>query len=159
MKHLLNYLSEEEKNSIIEQHEGGMRVNPSRFKSLLESKMGNVRPLVEQSVVDDWKSLTTVDGWKTLVDGWKKIIRSTSPLFGVLNSNTGKQVLKTLFDVTPAGVIKNMSIAAANGDANSLSQAFQQAQKRGNTDFSELKNAAFKDMKSFGKLLQQGGIK
>lgn len=48
MKHLLNNLSEEEKNSIREQHSGGMKVNTERFKSLSESKLGNVKPLVEQ---------------------------------------------------------------------------------------------------------------
>lgn len=49
MKHLLNNLSEEEKNSIREQHSGGMKVNTERFKSLLESTLGNVKPLVESS--------------------------------------------------------------------------------------------------------------
>ena len=48
MKHLLNNLSEEEKNSIREQHEGGMKLDTSRFRTLLESKSGNVKPLVEQ---------------------------------------------------------------------------------------------------------------
>jgi hypothetical protein len=53
MKHLLNNLSEEEKNSIREQHEGGMRLETSRFKTLLENKSGNVKPLVEQDVPSD----------------------------------------------------------------------------------------------------------
>lgn len=48
MKHLLNNLSEEEKNSIREQHEGGMKLDTSRFRTLLENKSGNVKPLVEQ---------------------------------------------------------------------------------------------------------------
>ena len=48
MKHLLNNLSEEEKNRIREQHEGGMKVNTERFKSLLESKMGNAKPLLSE---------------------------------------------------------------------------------------------------------------
>jgi len=48
MKHLLNNLSEEEKNSIREQHEGGMKIDTSRFKTLLEGKSGDVKPLVEQ---------------------------------------------------------------------------------------------------------------
>ena len=52
MKHLLNNLSEEEKNSIREQHEGGMKLDTSRFKTLLEGKSGNVKPLVEQE--DDY---------------------------------------------------------------------------------------------------------
>ena len=48
MKHLLNNLSEEEKNSIREQHKGGMKLNTSRFRTLLESKSGNVKPLLER---------------------------------------------------------------------------------------------------------------
>ena len=52
MKHLLNNLSEEEKNSIREQHEGGMKLDTSRFRTLLEGKSGNVKPLVEQE--DDY---------------------------------------------------------------------------------------------------------
>jgi len=54
MRHLLNNLSEEEKNSIIEQHEGGIMVNNSKFKSLLEGKLGNSKPLVEQ--YDDFEN-------------------------------------------------------------------------------------------------------
>ena len=48
MKHLLNNLSEEEKNSIREQHTGGMQVNNGRFNSLLENKLGNSKPLVSE---------------------------------------------------------------------------------------------------------------
>lgn len=48
MKHLLNNLSEEEKNRIREQHEGGMRVNTDRFKTLIESKLGNAKPLLSE---------------------------------------------------------------------------------------------------------------
>ena len=48
MKHLLNNLSEEEKNSIRGQHTGGMQVNNGRFNSLLENKLGNSKPLVSE---------------------------------------------------------------------------------------------------------------
>ena len=48
MKHLLNNLSEEEKNSIREQHTGGMKVNNDRFNSLLENKLGNSKPLINE---------------------------------------------------------------------------------------------------------------
>jgi hypothetical protein len=48
MKHLLNNLSEEEKNSIREQHTDRIKIDTSRFKSLMESKLGDVKPLVEQ---------------------------------------------------------------------------------------------------------------
>ena len=48
MKHLLNNLTEQEKNSIREQHTGGMKVSNYRFKALLENKLGNSKPLVEK---------------------------------------------------------------------------------------------------------------
>ena len=62
MKNILNNLSEEEKNSIREQHTGGMKVDNSRFKTLLENKSGNVKPLVEQDEPStEDMPLTTMD--------------------------------------------------------------------------------------------------
>jgi hypothetical protein len=49
MKHLLNNMSEEEKNSIREQHTGGMKVYNEKFKSLLESKQGDVKPILTEA--------------------------------------------------------------------------------------------------------------
>lgn len=46
MKHILNNLSNEEKNRIREQHEGGMSLDTSKFKKLLESTLGDVKPLI-----------------------------------------------------------------------------------------------------------------
>ena len=46
MKHLLNNNSQEEKNRILEQHKGGKSIDTTRFKDLLESKSGNVKPLI-----------------------------------------------------------------------------------------------------------------
>ena len=48
MKHILNNLSEQEKNSIREQHTGGMKVMTENFSKLLNSKLGDSKPLVEQ---------------------------------------------------------------------------------------------------------------
>jgi len=50
MKHILNNMSEEEKNSIREQHTGGMKVMTENFNKLLNSKLGDSKPLVEQGV-------------------------------------------------------------------------------------------------------------
>jgi hypothetical protein len=52
MKHLLNNLSEEEKNSIREQHTDRIKIDTSKFKSLMESKLGDAKPLVEQQTTD-----------------------------------------------------------------------------------------------------------
>ncbi len=52
MKHILNNLSEEEKNSIREQHTGGMKVMTESFSKLLNSKLGDSKPLVSEQKID-----------------------------------------------------------------------------------------------------------
>jgi hypothetical protein len=49
MKHILNDLSDEEKNSIREQHTGGKEIFIENFNTLANNKLGNVKPLVEQN--------------------------------------------------------------------------------------------------------------
>jgi hypothetical protein len=53
MKHILNNLSEEEKNSIREQHTGGINLYTDRFKTLMESKLGDAKPLLAEQVTDE----------------------------------------------------------------------------------------------------------
>jgi len=48
MKHILNNLSEQEKNAIREQHTGGMNVVTENFHKLLGSKLGDSKPLVNE---------------------------------------------------------------------------------------------------------------
>lgn len=48
MKHILNNLSEEEKNAIREQHTGGMTVITENFSKLINSKLGDSKPLVKE---------------------------------------------------------------------------------------------------------------
>ena len=48
MKHILNNISEEEKNAIREQHTGGMKLNTKKFKNLIETKQGDSKPLVSE---------------------------------------------------------------------------------------------------------------
>jgi hypothetical protein len=52
MKHLLNDLSEEVKNSIREQHEGGKKIVIENFKKLIETKSGDVKLYVTESTLD-----------------------------------------------------------------------------------------------------------
>jgi len=49
MKHILNDLSNEEKNSIREQHTGGMKVMTENFSKLLNAKLGDAKPLVNEA--------------------------------------------------------------------------------------------------------------
>jgi hypothetical protein len=71
MKHILNDLTEQEKNSIREQHTGGMKVMTENFNKLANSKLGDSKPLVEsrgdynhseiinEQLVDECKANTT----------------------------------------------------------------------------------------------------
>jgi len=52
MKHILNDLSEQEKNSIREQHKGGMKVMTESFSKLINSKLGDSKPLVSEQSKD-----------------------------------------------------------------------------------------------------------
>jgi len=48
MKHILNNLTDEEKNAIRGQHTGGMKVSTDNFTKLVNSKLGEVKPIVKE---------------------------------------------------------------------------------------------------------------
>ena len=52
MKHLLNNISEEEKNRIREQHPGGMRIATDKFKKLVETKQGDVKLYLNEQPIE-----------------------------------------------------------------------------------------------------------
>ena len=52
MKHILNDLTDQEKNAIREQHTGGMKVINKNFSKLLNSKLGDSKPLVAEQIQD-----------------------------------------------------------------------------------------------------------
>ena len=76
MKHLLNNMSESEKRAIREQHEGGMRIDTSRFRSLLESTVGNVKPLIME---EDPPQVAPPSNPKQPDDPWIKVIAFSDP--------------------------------------------------------------------------------
>lgn len=49
MKHILNDLSEQEKNSIREQHKGGKKIVIENFTKLLNAKLGDTKPFLTES--------------------------------------------------------------------------------------------------------------
>jgi len=53
MKHLLNNLSDEEKNSIREQHTGGMKVVNERFSEMVNKVLGDAKPFLSEQQLDD----------------------------------------------------------------------------------------------------------
>ena len=76
MKHLLNDLTEQEKNSIREQHAGGMEVITKNFSRLMTKKLGNVKPLLEQNSNNTNKS--NID--KMIEnEGYKKVTKVSLP--------------------------------------------------------------------------------
>jgi hypothetical protein len=48
MKHILNDLTKEEKNSILEQYTGGKKIMIENFNKLLNSTLGDSKPLMEE---------------------------------------------------------------------------------------------------------------
>ena len=89
MKHLLNNLSNEEKNRIREQYEGGMSVDNSRFKKLMESKLGNVKPLIMEQESDMVITLPSDAPLKVTKGGYKKD-DTTLTLFNMSEDGTSK---------------------------------------------------------------------
>jgi hypothetical protein len=67
MKHLLNDLSEEEKKSIREQHTGGINLLIENFNNLVNSKSGEIKPLINESNIT-WKKMSNVDLFHYIVD-------------------------------------------------------------------------------------------
>jgi hypothetical protein len=55
MKHLLNDLSGEEKNRILEQYNNSLIVETQKFNKLLKSSLGNVKPLMEMDGDDEFE--------------------------------------------------------------------------------------------------------
>lgn len=62
MKHILNEMSEDEKNLIRQQHTGGMKVNTERFNKLIESKSGDVKPLISEQTIGKSTTQTPLIG-------------------------------------------------------------------------------------------------
>jgi hypothetical protein len=52
MKHILNNLTEQEKQAILEQHKGGMKVVNENFSKLIKATLGDAKPLVSEQSDD-----------------------------------------------------------------------------------------------------------
>jgi hypothetical protein len=52
MKHILNDLTDKEKQSILEQHKGGMKVVNENFSKLIKATLGDAKPLVSEQADD-----------------------------------------------------------------------------------------------------------
>jgi len=57
MKHILNNLTEQEKQAILEQHKGGMKVMTESFSKLIKATLGDAKPLVSEQADDKYTHL------------------------------------------------------------------------------------------------------
>lgn len=86
MKHILNNLSEEEKNSIREQHTGGKKIMIENFNKLVNTKLGDAKPLTEQEETNPTKDMySTLIGYlvKLSNDGGKKGIQGLEDMAAI----------------------------------------------------------------------------
>lgn len=88
MKHLLNNLTEDEKNKIREQHKGGMKVMTENFSKLVNSKLGDVKPMLNEASAEMMaKSLVKLN--KSLTEEQKKKLEECVDNFPQLKSVIG----------------------------------------------------------------------
>jgi hypothetical protein len=80
MKHLLNDLSDEEKNSIREQHTGGKKLVIENFNKLVNTKLGDAKPFLNEQTEEaninktiqcflNKKGITDDKNQKIVIDG------------------------------------------------------------------------------------------
>ena len=114
MKHILNDLTEQEKNAIREQHTGGMKVINENFSKLINSKLGDSKPLVaEQTELGR--------------------IGNAAEIYG----QAGNAIWQSLPIVSLFHIMKS----ATTGDANSVSKVLDQEKNRLGQHYDTLKNA------------------
>jgi hypothetical protein len=132
MKHILNDLSEQEKNSIREQHTGGMKVMTESFSKLINSKLGDSKPLVsEQTALGRLGNSMEITG----------------------------QLAINLANILPQTILANVAKSAISGDAKTFNQVLDQEKARLGQDYTKLKNALTqgditKTLKNIGAELQ-----
>jgi len=77
MKHILNNLSEQEKNAIREQHTGGMKLSNEKFSKLISSRLGDVRTLVKEE--DEGMGMSSGININDIMDLAQKFIMENCP--------------------------------------------------------------------------------
>lgn len=105
MKHLLNNLSEKEKNNIRKLHEGGIKLSIDNFKRLVETKSGDVKPyLVEQEI-----EVKPTGAWAIPNNNPMALIQQNPQDWEGLKSGSGSKLeFETMWQGVRAGV-KNLN--------------------------------------------------
>ena len=121
MKHLLNNLSEEEKNKIREQHNGGKKIMIENFNKLVNTKLGDARPLTEQSnneysyeVGKTYKMKRDIDGKIYNVKILRADKKSTPPNWyeTEIDGGIGRRELGPNYNNTKKGLHGNMELGS-----------------------------------------------
>lgn len=80
MKHLLNNMSEQEKNAIREQHTGGMKLSNEKFRNLVKGKLGDVKTLVKESrTISEQKEFKDTADINQIMDLGYRFMMSRNP--------------------------------------------------------------------------------
>ena len=95
MKHLLNDLSEEEKNRIREQHTGGKKIMIENFNQLLNKKLGEVKPLIYEQEI----SAETTDKGQELTNEIESLKREIGIIKKENFKNKGQQLKTKLTEI------------------------------------------------------------
>ena len=148
MKHLLNGMPEWEKNSIREQHEGGMSIDTSKFKKLMESKLGNVKPLITEALAanaGEIQKFLQLNIDNTLVADYKFGDKSAIAAGKYLFKGTGKENYKTVTNVKTlwAAMLANgLDVGDTSGFGPKMAKALAAALETSKTSISQTKTAA-----------------
>ncbi len=129
MKHLLNNLSQEEKDNIRRQHSGGMNVVTENFDRLLNNKLGDVKPLINE---DEEVFEQLGSGVRSKLAGLGARVQTTT------------QNLKTAITPTTSGqrITDSPKLNAALARVKSRVQSFNKIISDLNADLEEIKTTA-----------------
>ena len=81
MKHLLNDMSDEEKNYIRGKYIGGKNIDTTKFRKLMESKLGDAKPLLSEQGIESTLQIK-IDSFLTQNKLKGTIIKNTNPKGG-----------------------------------------------------------------------------
>lgn len=109
MKHLFNNLSENEIKDILGKHSGGKKIDNSKFSKLVEHKLGDIKPILNEQGQQKKACTHWVDGTFKQGDG------VNTPKIDINKS-------ETLFTATYSGPDIAGCIQSANGDNDTVHQ-------------------------------------
>jgi hypothetical protein len=101
MKHLLNELSDSEKNRILEQYNNSLIVETKRFKDLMKSQLGDVRPLINETTIETDETIPNLDYFNKNKKGFLEIEKN-NVIWSVNNEETDRSVINS-DQLIPAG--------------------------------------------------------